>query len=127
MKALVLVAVVGCVFASREATAQGFFYGAPEYSDFYGANLGNGVGFGYGIGITLPPNVLNSSVTDTYVPPFQELCDSNPSFILRGQATAPQTQVLPIPAKKKAPLAKKKSVTKVTLPKSKPVKKSAVP
>ena len=126
MKTLLFVTVFGCVLASREAAAQSFFYGAPGYSDYYGANLGNGVGLGYGIGIALPPNVLNSSITDTYVPPFQELCDSNPSFISRGTVTAPQTQVLPNPYKKKATLTKKKSVSKVSLPKAKPVKQGAV-
>lgn len=122
MKTLALVAAAVCLLASREAAAQSYFYGTPDYSDFYGANLGNGVGIGYGIGIALPPSALNSSITDTYVPPFQELCDSNPSFISRGQVTAPQSQVIPNAFKKKTPVAKK-GVTKVSVPKAKPGKR----
>jgi len=124
MKTLVLIALVGCLFVSREAAAQGFFYGAPDFSDLYGVNLGNGVGFGYGIGITLPPNALNSSITDTYVPPYPEPCESNPSFIIRGQVIPQPTQALPMTTQSKVKLTKKKTVSKVTTPKTKPVLKA---
>lgn len=127
MKTLAMIALASCVIASREAAAQSFFYGSPDYSAFYGANLGNGVGLGYGIGITVPPNVLNSSVTDTYIPPFQELCDSNPSFISRGAVTGTQPQVVSKPLKKKATSGPKKSVSKAPLPKAKPAKQVAAP
>jgi hypothetical protein len=65
-----------------------------------------------------------ASPCHSYVPPSQELCDSNPSFISRGQVTAPQSQVIPNASKKKTPVAKK-SVTKVSVPKAKPGKKIA--
>lgn len=125
MRTLAFVVVLAhCVLTSHEAAAQGFFYAPPGsgYGDFYGGNLGNGVGVGYGVGVTLSPGLLNSSVTDTYIPPFQELCDSNPSFILRGAAVQSQT---PVPKKTAMVTATKKSVPKVKPSKVKTTKQGA--
>lgn len=127
MRIFVLVALVCCGVMSREAVAQDFFYVPPGsgYGDYYGASLGNGIGLGYGIGFGVSPNVLNSSVTDTYIPPFQELCDSNPSFISRGGPSPSSPSVLPNVAKKKSKVTStKKSVPKVTPVKAKPAKVS---
>ncbi|MDB5343644.1 MAG: hypothetical protein JWP89_2021 [Schlesneria sp.] len=128
MRTLALVALVCCGVTSREAAAQSFYYAPPGsgYGDYYGANLGNGIGIGYGVGVGVSPNLLNSSVTDTYIPPFQELCDSNPSFISRGAVTPSQTSFQPNGPKKKTKVsATKKSVPKVAITKAKLAKKSS--
>ncbi|HEY4262271.1 MAG TPA: hypothetical protein VGM98_19075 [Schlesneria sp.] len=131
MKSLAFVALVCCIATCREAAAQGFSYIPPGYGygDYYGANLGNGVGLGYGIGVGMPVSLglLNSSVTDTYIPPFQELCDSNPSFIIRGQVTPSPTSVLQNVSKKKTKVpTTKKNAPKVIPTKGKPAKQSAI-
>lgn len=129
MRILAFVALVCWGAMSREAAAQDFFYSPPgsAYGDYYGANLGNGIGFGYGIGVGVSPGLLNSSVTDTYIPPFQELCDSNPSFISRGTVTPSPTSVVATAAKKKAKATStKKSAPKVATAKAKPAKQGAV-
>jgi hypothetical protein len=129
MKTIAFVALVCCVLTCRESAAQSFFYGPPgsEFGDYYGSSFGNGIGFGYGIGVGVSPNLLNSSITDTYIPPFQELCDSNPSFITRGVGTSATNSVLQDFPKKKTKVATtKKSATKVTPAKAKLAKQSAV-
>jgi hypothetical protein len=126
MRTLAFVALVCCGVTSREAAAQDFYYAPPGsgYGDYYGANLGNGIGYGIGVGVS--PNLLNSSVTDTYIPPFQELCDSNPSFISRGAVAPSSTSVQPNSTKKKTKVtAIKKSVPKVVIAKAKPTNKGA--
>ncbi len=128
MRTLAIVTLLCCGVASREAAAQDFFYVPPGsgYGDYYGANLGNGIGIGYGIGVGVSPNLLNSSITDTYIPPFQELCDSNPSFISRSAVAPSPTSVQPNASKKKTKVtATKKSVPKVAITKAKPTKKIA--
>lgn len=129
MRTLALVAFVCCAVMSREAAAQNFFYGPPGsgYGDYYGANLGNGIGFGYGIGVGVSPALLNSSVTDAYIPPFQELCDSNPSFISRGAvAPSPISTFATAPKKKAKVTSTKKSAPKAVTAKAKPAKQGAV-
>ena len=129
MKAIAFVALVCCVLTCRQAVAQNFFYGPPgfEYGDYYGIGLGNGIGFGYGIGVGVSPNLLNSSITDTYVPPFQELCESNPSFITRGVGTSSTNPVMQnVPKQKTKVTTTKKNATKVTPTKAKLAKQNAV-
>lgn len=88
MRTFAFVALVFCGLMTREAAAQGFAFVPPGYgygAAYSGIDLGNGIHFGCGIGgFPVSPAQLNSSVTDTYVPPFQELCDSHPSYISRG-------------------------------------------
>lgn len=65
--------LVGSVFASRDAVAQGFWYVPPgyDYGYYYGLDFGGGVGYGYGagIGVAVPPQALMGSYTPPYIPP----------------------------------------------------------
>lgn len=107
--------LVGSVLASREATAQDFWYVPPGYGYgyTYGLDFGGGVGYGYGaaVGVPVSPQALMGSYTPAYIPPR----DFGDSFSAYPPANVYGTYSKPHPVKKAVATAspKKKKAGKV--------------
>lgn len=107
--------LVGSVLASREVTAQDFWYVPPGYGYgyTYGLDFGGGVGYGYGaaVGVPVSPQALMGSYTPAYIPPrdFGDSLETYSSGNVYGAYSKPH------PVKKAAAAAslKKKKAGKV--------------
>jgi hypothetical protein len=101
------VLLIGATFTSREANAQGFWYGVPGYANndyYYGLNFGNGVGYGYGlgVGINLPPQAFYGSYTPAEIPMQYFGSDFEQEHALAmGNSYAPPRPVIRPPKKTK--------------------------
>lgn len=115
--------MISTMFASREVTAQSFWYTPPgyDYGYYYGLDLGSGVGFGYGAGVGVPlnPEVFMQTRTGTIPEPqFDPTAITStpivPAVQWHGKSKAPKQKIA------KAVQIKKnvKATSKVTLPKT---------